>query len=179
MLWLVGAARWPVVVQGEVSSANLAAVLVFGIMASILLALFVFDARWYVLPDELTLTGIVVALLLNGLVLGLAWQQMVLAGALGAAWFGGQYLVSKGRWVGSGDIRFGALMGVMLGSWQGLLLAFVLAYVIGGVIGMYLIVRGKSGLKSQFPFGTALAAATVLVLLSGAGLWQWYLGLLW
>lgn len=177
ILWLVGALYWPTLASS--GTLQLWPAVVFGLFASILLTLFVFDARWYILPDEITVSGIVLALLLNGFVLGVGWWPMVVASALGTAWFGWQYAVSRGKWVGSGDIRLGALMGAMLGSWQSLLVALVLAYCLGSAAAVYLLVRKQKGWGSQFPFGTVLTISTCGSLLWGSAIWHWYMGLVW
>ncbi len=159
-------------------SGSLLDVFAFGIFASVLLTLFVFDVRWYVLPDEVTVPGIALALVLN-LVRGYSWVELVLTSLTGAAFFFVQHAVSRGRWVGSGDIRLGALMGAMLGTFTGLGVALALAYVSGSLVGIGLIVAKRRRLSSQLPFGAFLAPATVMALLWGDKLWQWYLGLLW
>ncbi|MFH1112196.1 MAG: prepilin peptidase [Patescibacteria group bacterium] len=154
------------------------AVMTFGIFSSILLILFVFDLRWYILPDIITIPAIVVALIIN-LMLGKDWLWLIISAVAGAVWFLLQYVLSRGKWVGSGDIRLGALIGAMLGSWQGLLIALFLAYLSGSVVAMVLVAIKKKGWKSQLPFGAFLTIATVITLLWGTQLWDWYLGLLW
>ncbi len=157
---------------------DLVPALVFGVFSTILLILFVFDLRWYILPDLITIPGIILALLLN-LLLGQDWLWLVGAGAIGAAWFLLQYVLSHGKWVGSGDIRLGALMGVMLASWQGLLVALLLAYLAGSVVAVVLVALKKKEWQSQIPFGTFLTVATIITLGWGGQLWDWYLGLVW
>ncbi|MFH1867264.1 MAG: prepilin peptidase [Patescibacteria group bacterium] len=172
--------------QGIASSLSLLAmtqaewlgVITFGVFSSFLLILFVFDFRWYILPDAITIPAIIVALVLN-LILGKDWPWLLGATALGALWFGLQYFVSRGKWVGSGDIRLGALMGAMLASWHGLLLTLMLSYIVGSLVAVVLLLLKKKGWKSELPFGAFLTAATTVTLLWGEVIWDWYLGLLW
>jgi len=151
---------------------------IFCIFASILLVLFVFDTRWYILPDQITIPAIAIALVFN-LFLGLDWRWLLGSMVLGAAWFGLQYVISRGTWVGEGDIRFGALVGAMVASWQGLVVTFFVSYVGGSIVAIILLLLHKKGWKSQLPMGAFLAVATVIALLWGSDLWVWYLGLLW
>lgn len=171
LLWLAG-------YQWAASGGSWIDILAFGVFVSFLLTLFVFDVRWYVLPDEVTLPGIALALVFN-LARGVAWRELLLVTALGAAFFGLQYALSRGRWVGSGDIRLGALMGAMLGTYTGLGVALLVAYVGGSLVAVALVVLGRRGWKSQLPFGAFLAPATVVALLWGGELWAWYQSLLW
>lgn len=175
-LWVIGCKMFFTSATG--GALSFLPTLAFGIFASFLLVLFVFDLRWYILPDEITLPAIVVAIALN-LVLGKNWQMLLLATILGAVWFGAQYLISRGKWVGDGDIRLGALIGAMVASWQGLLLVFFISYLVGSFVGVGLILAKKKNMGSQLPFGTFLTFAAIIVLLWGQNLWDWYWGILW
>ena len=99
---------------------------------------------------------------------------------LGALVIGGffliQWLLSKGKWIGDGDIRMGVLMGLMLGLENGLVALFI-AYILGAAIGVILLVSKKARMKTQIPFGTFLALATFVSLLFGEQILNWYLSL--
>ncbi len=153
-------------------------VFIYGLYFSILLSLFIFDLKWYLLPDVITFSGIVVAIVFN-LILGFGWWPMLLAGVLGASWFGAQYLVSKGKWVGAGDIFLGALIGLMVGSWEHLLLVILISYLSGSVVSIALLLTKKKSWNGQVPFGVFLTAATVVTLIWGSEFWSWYMGFLW
>lgn len=156
---------------------NLEHAVVFALFSSFLITLFVFDLRWYMLPDAITLPAIVVAFAAN-IYIDKSWLWLMLSAAIGASWFAVQYWVSKGKWVGDGDIRLGALVGAMVASWQGLLIVFFLSYVSGAVVGVILMAAGKKQLSSHLPFGTFLTVATLITLFWGEKIWQWYVGLL-
>lgn len=141
---------------------------VVALLTLFLEALFLLDARYSVLPDAVTLPGIAVAILVAWL-LGRAFEPAVIGGILGAGFFAAQYALSRGRWIGSGDIRLGGLMGIALG-WQQLLVAFVIAYIVGGIAGILLVATRQKQWHSELPFGIFLTAATYAVLLWGDGL---------
>lgn len=178
LLWTLGYLWFGAELSFGVSFGSALPLLSFGVFSSFLLALFVFDLRWYILPDEVTLPGIVVVFVL-GLLGGKDWQTLLLVGLVGAAWFWVQHAVSQGAWVGDGDIRLGALVALMVGSWAGLLLVFLLTYLSGALVGMGLMITRQKTWQSHLPLGTFLTAATVVVLLWGGSLWQWYSGFLW
>lgn len=145
-------------------------------LVTILLGIFVFDLRYSLIPDQFSLPGIAIILVINWW-LGLELDLLLLAVLVGFGFFFLQYAVSKGQWVGSGDIRLGALMGAAL-SWPLILVALFLAYLVGSVWAVVLIWLGKKGWKSQLPFGTFLAASTVFTLYWGEPLLKWYLSLI-
>lgn len=134
--------------------------------------LFLLDMRYSILPDSITIPGMVVACVV-GFLLGLHWENIILGGILGAGFFGLQYVVSQGKWIGEGDIRLGALMGLVLG-WQVLLVALFLSYILGAFVGVLLILRRVRGWGSHIPFGVFLTVSTIIALLWGQQLVETY-----
>ncbi|OGY53761.1 MAG: hypothetical protein A3A24_02515 [Candidatus Buchananbacteria bacterium RIFCSPLOWO2_01_FULL_46_12] len=146
------------------------------IFALFLVVIFLYDLKYYLILDRVTIPAAVLAILLNYFI-GADLSNLFLAGLVGAAFFGLQYFVSGGRWVGGGDIRLGALMGLMLG-WPLLVAALFISYLSGAVIGLILIGFGKKKMSSQLPFGAILAPATLVTLVYGQALLSWYLNLI-
>jgi len=146
------------------------------LFVSILVIIFIYDLRWYIIPDIITLPAMALVLLVN-LYLGVGWLNLLLAAGIGGGFFGLQYLVSRGRWIGGGDIRLGVLMGIILGYPQ-IITALMLAYISGSAIGVALLTARKKQWSSQIPFGTFLSAATVITMLWGEEILGWYLNLL-
>ncbi|MFA4954725.1 MAG: prepilin peptidase [Patescibacteria group bacterium] len=129
----------------------------------------VMDIRWQELPVEY-LAGLGVFSLVFRIWLipgGLsAWLMLLLAAGGATAFFGLQWLLSRGRWLGSGDIWFGALMGCVLG-WPGVALGIYAAYVLGGLIAALGLLTGILKRGSRLPFAPALAAGTLIALWFG------------
>jgi prepilin signal peptidase PulO-like enzyme (type II secretory pathway) len=144
-------------------------------LIAVMIIVFIYDLRWYLILDKITLPACVIILGLN-LSLGFSWQNLLIAGIIGSSFFLLQFVISRGRWIGGGDIRLGLLMGLTLG-WPKVLLAIFLAYILGSVIGVGLIVTGKKKMDSQIPLGTFLALATLVVLFWGQNILDWYVGL--
>ena len=142
----------------------------------ILIVVFIYDLRWQLILDKVTVPAIIVAFGLN-LWLGMNWLNLLAAAGIGGGFFLAQYLISRGRWIGGGDIRLGGLMGLMLG-WPQILTALILAYVSGAVVGVGLLLERKKQLSSRLPFGTFLSAATIAAMLWGENMLEWYLGII-
>lgn len=135
----------------------------------VLAALAVYDARWLRLPNRLLLVLVPFGLAGAALRVGLSepftagnYVRHVLAGA---AVLGGvyalAYLVSGGRWVGSGDIVLGASTGALLG-WQGSLIALTVANALGVVVVLALVAVRRRRLHEPAPLGPFLAAGVVV-----------------
>ncbi len=138
----------------------------------VLLQVFFFDLRHGYILDQVTLPAVVVFFVWN-VFLDVRVSVLLLGIVAGAACFGFQYLVSQGKWVGSGDIRLGALMGALVG-WPLIVVALFFAYVGGGLFGIFLLATKRKSWGSQIPFGTFLSAATLATLLWGYPLVRWY-----
>jgi len=143
-------------------------------LISVMTIVFIYDLRWYLILDVVTLPAIGVLLVTN-LILGMSWQNLLISGIIGGGFFLAQFLISRGKWIGGGDIRLGVLMGVALG-WPMILTALMLAYVAGSVVGIFLIIFSKKKWNSQVPFGVFLSTATIVTLFWGDLLVNWYFG---
>lgn len=139
---------------------------------SIFVLIFIMDARWYVILDKVSLPAAFIILAVN-IWLGFGWQNLLISATIGIGFFLIQYLVSRGRWIGGGDIRLGLLLGVTL-SWPNILAAIFLAYCLGAVYGIILIATGKKKLSSMVPLGTFLSVAGAITLLYGDRIVNWY-----
>lgn len=136
-------------------------------------ALVVFDWRYQVLPDVLTLSGAAVMLLIN-LWLGRPLISLLGGAGLAAGFFALQYYISKGSWIGAGDIRLGLWLGLSLG-FKATAVALVLSYWSGALIGLILLTQKKWHMKSRLPFGVFLSLSTWVAWYWGNNLADWYI----
>jgi leader peptidase (prepilin peptidase)/N-methyltransferase len=147
------------------------------VFACALIVLFGIDLEHQLLPDVITLPGIVVGFLCSwflppGPVMSLAG---ILAGggllwAIAEAWFH----LRKVDAMGFGDVKMLAMIGAFLGV-KLVVLVFVLSSMIGGVIGVAIVASRRGDLATKVPFGTMLAAAALVAGLYGDRLVAWYL----
>ncbi|OGL70909.1 hypothetical protein A3C09_03150 [Candidatus Uhrbacteria bacterium RIFCSPHIGHO2_02_FULL_47_44] len=143
------------------------------VFSSLLLVLFLIDIRQGILPDQITLPGILFIAIFN-FFLGIPWMTIAVGAVVIGGFFALQFLLSRGKWVGDGDIRFGVLLGVMFGAAQGMLV-LACAYIIGALFAAFLIWKKKAQLKSTLSFGPFLAVAGWIVLIFGSYLAEQFL----
>jgi leader peptidase (prepilin peptidase)/N-methyltransferase len=103
------------------------------------------------------------------------WFSSGLALLICMGFLGGQWLVSRGRWLGSGDIYFSIGMAFLLG-WQRTIVALVLSYFLGSIIAVLLLLTGKAGKKSPLAFAPFLVLGTLLAFYFGQDIINWYIG---
>lgn len=141
-----------------------------------LFIIFIYDLKYREIPDMVALPLLAFALIFN-ILLSYNIESFLLGALVGAGFFALQYLVSRGKWIGAGDIRLGAILGAILGHpliWLGLLIS----YVLGALVSVPLLLQKKKKLKSEMPFGTFLAVGGFLAFYLGDIILSWYLKLL-
>src|SRR6267142_6745603 len=165
------------------AAAVASAYLVFGptgdfIVAAVLLATLVvvtaIDLQHQLIPDVITLPGILVGLVANLATGHVSWLDSVIGIALGGCLFLAIILVSGGG-MGGGDMKLGAMLGAFLG-WKALVFALFSAVVLGGVVAIALLASGRRGRKDPIPFGPFLAFAGAMSLFWGERIVTWYVG---
>ena len=147
-----------------------------------LIVLAVYDLRWYLLPDKVLLPIIIPAsAILVAEALITHSPRVVIGGVLAAIAFGGGFYllaaVSKGRWMGGGDIKLAFVMGLLLGL-QRTALAMFIAFVTAALVGAVLIAIKRKGRRDSIPFGPFLITGTIITYLYGTAIISWYISTL-
>ena len=147
--------------------------------ACALIVLFAIDLEHHLLPNVITLPGIVAGLIVSTIVPpGL---KDALIGALiggGVLWAIGEayYRYSGREGMGGGDVKMLAMIGAFLG-WKLVLVTLVLSSVAGSVIGMTVIALRRGDMKYALPYGTFLALGALAASLVGDQIVAWYVGM--
>jgi len=164
------------------------------VIAALLLAISVYDAKHYLIPDAFLIPAIGVAILLrvfewmllathtllfpahgmtflgpSALLLGRTSSSPLFIGiGVGVALFliGGMYFVSQGRAMGFGDVKLALFMGIALG-WPDVLAALFFAFVAGTLVSLPLLLLRQKSFKSLIPFGPFLALGTMMAMWFG------------
>ena len=141
---------------------------------TILLGIAVSDARAYIIPDEFSLGGLVIGLVLAALG---GWSGFLTAVVGAAIGFGLLWLVAVGgTWffkqdaMGGGDIKMMAMIGAFVG-WKSVLLTIFLGALLGSLIFVPLTLAGN---KRLVPFGIFLALGAAAAYLIGPEILAWY-----
>lgn len=133
----------------------------------LLLLIAVIDADTGTIPDVLTFGTFAAALAYRWLSAG---DVPVAAPLIAAGFFALQWGLSRGRWVGSGDILLSGAIGMLVGTAQGAVWMLLLSYIIGANVAIVLIATKRLSRGDAIPFGPFLVAAGYLVLLLGGQL---------
>jgi leader peptidase (prepilin peptidase)/N-methyltransferase len=181
-------ARYPIV---EALTAALSALVAyrFGFTPAMLLAL-VFtwtlvaltfiDADTTLLPDDLTLPLLWLGLGSNVFGTFVPLQDAVIGAMAGYLALWSIYwlfkLATGKEGMGYGDFKLLAALGAWMG-WKALLPIVLLSSLVGALVGIVLIVLARRGREIPIPFGPYLAAAGLIVLLTGDTFTRWLIPL--
>lgn len=141
-----------------------------------LLVMVVMDLRWQELPLELMATIGVLGALVRVLLAPNQVMELYSVGialTVAIAFFGLQWAISRGKWLGSGDIWFAAMMAGVL-AWPLTGIAIYLAYLVGGSVVLLLFILRIVKRGMRVPFAPALALGTLLALWFGPNIQTWF-----
>lgn len=169
---------WPYSFDSLVSVTQFAIWLVAG---AGLTALFVYDMRWYLLPNKIIFPLIGLGLFNTLLVLidknfalaevaNVVYSCVVLSGLYYFI-----YVLSKHQWVGFGDVKLGLALALLLFDVRLSVLALFLANFIGTIIYLPLMLRGTVKRQTHIPFGPLLISGWFIAGLFGAKMIEWYM----
>lgn len=168
---------WPFGLETPLEIARLIIWLLSGV---VLAMLFAYDAKWFLLPDKLTaiLAGLGAVNVTLMAIQSTTPIETVLSAVGAVGILSGLYLVlyqvSKGRWVGFGDVKLGVGLALLLVDWQLAIVALFLANLIGCLVVIPFMAMGKLKRDSHVPFGPLLIAGTIVALFIGPSLIELY-----
>ena len=95
----------------------------------------------------------------------------------GASYFVFLYLIVLvyPQGMGAGDVKFAALIGLLMGI-PLVFVAFWVTVVSGGLVATFLLAVRRKGRKEAIPYGPFMALGAVVAILAGTEIWDWYLG---
>ena len=162
--------------------AQLGIVLVY---TCILTIIFVIDLEHQLVLNKVTYPGMIIAFGLSILSPEIAevtplvggtigrLVSSVIGGAIGLAFMTLPLIIYR-RGMGIGDIKLGALVGLMTG-YPLVFIALLMSVIVGGLISVILLAFKIRGRKDPIPFAPFMAASALVTILWGQTIWHWYL----
>jgi leader peptidase (prepilin peptidase)/N-methyltransferase len=132
-----------------------------------LLVIIWIDVHHQIIPDRISLPGIVVGFFFSFFNPNLSWQSSLLGILAGGGVLYAiallYYVLRKQEGMGGGDIKLLAMIGAFLG-WQSLLFVIFFSSLTGSIAGIAAMIRQKKGGASRIPFGPFLSVAALIYL---------------
>lgn len=149
-----------------------------------LAVLFVYDLKWSLLPDRIVFIVLaigIISALLSILQANNVWDGLInLAGAVVilSGIYGLLYVISRGRWIGFGDVKLGLVLALLLADWSLAFVALFAANLIGCLVVLPAMFAGKVTPKTRIPFGPLLIVGAIIAQFFGYEMISWYANLL-
>lgn len=147
------------------------------VLFTISVLIFFYDLHTLTIPDPFVIVFFIVSAV--GIILFERDTIVIraLSGVALGAFFWILFAVSRGRWIGGGDVRLGFVLGFWLG-WPAATVALFGAYLLGLVVVLPLLLFGKTNSRSRIAFGPFLIASAWIAFLWGKEILNWYLSLI-
>jgi leader peptidase (prepilin peptidase)/N-methyltransferase len=156
------------------------ALAVYAVFVGALIVITFIDIDHQIIPDVISLPGIVLGVVFALLGVGPPLVDSVIGVLLGGgllwAVAAGYHAVTGREGMGGGDIKLLAMIGAFLG-WRAVLVTVLLGSLTGAVVGGAIIFYQGGDSRVPIPFGPFLAAGAVCALFFGDALIEWYLHL--
>jgi leader peptidase (prepilin peptidase)/N-methyltransferase len=147
------------------------------LFSALMIVLFVIDLQHRVLPNVITLPGVIAGLVASAF-FAPGWMASLVGVLVGGGllWVVGEayFLVRGEEGMGMGDVKMLAMIGAFLG-WKFMLVTLLIASLTGSVFGGAMMLFNRGGLKYALPLGSFLAAGALVVTHAGQPLLDWYL----
>ncbi len=149
----------------------------------ILVTIFIWDLKYMIIPNELIISGVFLTTIyifvhyFSSSCSIFSISCYVTESAIGAflvsGFFYSLFTISKGKWIGGGDVKFGFWLGLLIG-WRHVYPFLLVTYVLGSIVALILVNRSKKGWKSQISFGPFLVISSFVFLFFGEKLLYLY-----
>jgi len=136
------------------------------VVSSLLISIFFIDLEYGIIPDKLNSIFVLVTLIYLLFFTQGEILSHIAVGICTFLFFFLLFIVTRGRGMGLGDVKYSFVMGLALGFPQ-IIAGLYIAFLTGAAISLILIVYGKKKLKSTVPFGPFLVTATFIAYLWG------------
>lgn len=185
VLFATSYAFWPSRVGDSLTGMSWFLLVVWLIAIVLLMTMFVYDLKWMILPDKLTYALLALAVFQTVSVFVIndfdnsVFVRPIFSMVVGGALFHLIYILSKGKYIGGGDVKLGYAYGLLLGDPILPWLVLTVASLAGSLIAGYLLITKRAKMGTKLPFGPMLIGGVFVVMIWGHQLWDltsrlWY-----
>lgn len=142
-----------------------------------LIVIFVYDLKTMIIPDEMFYPAFVLSLVYAMIAHYSNFKIILLSLLVGTGFLAIIYLLGKGKWMGMGDVKLAAIIGLLV-PFPLVLVSLFAAFILGSIVGLCLLILKLKTLKSEVPFGPFLILGLYISLFCGEKIINWYLNII-
>ena len=151
---------------------------IFLIYTGLLIIIFVIDLEHQLVLDKVSYPGMAIAFVFSFFLPEPGVRSALLGGATGSGIMALLYiivfLIIRAEGLGWGDVKMAAVMGLMTG-FPLVIVALLLSWLSGGLVAAILLALKAKGRKDMIPTATFMALSTIITLLWGQAIYEWYM----
>ena len=153
--------------------------LIYIILSSALIIIAFIDLKEQIIPDVISLPGVVVGFIISFFVPYISFINSALGIVVGGGIIliialGGSAIFKKEA-MGGGDVKLAAMIGAFLG-WRYIIISLFFGFFLGALTGIFLIIAKIKSREDMVPFGPFIVLGSLITLLWGEQIISWYLG---
>jgi len=153
--------------------------LIYIILSSALIIIAFIDLNEQIVPDVISLPGVVIGFILSFFVPYIPFINSGLGVVVGGGiiliiGLGGSVIFKKEA-MGGGDVKLAAMIGAFLG-WRYIVISLFLGFFLGALAGIFLIMAKIKSREDMVPFGPFIVLGSFITLLWGEKIITWYIG---
>lgn len=148
----------------------------YSVIMAVLMVVVVIDIRSQMVPEQFVWLALLISVL-GGWYFGghVGWTRMIYGIVIGGLPLAVLSIGSREKWMGRGDIKIGMILGALTG-YPVAIFSLMLSFVVGAIVGVIYMKIARKDRKATVPFAPFLVFATLIGILWGRGLVNWYLG---
>ncbi|GAH20399.1 unnamed protein product [marine sediment metagenome] len=153
--------------------------LIYIILSSALIIIAFIDLNEQIVPDVISLPGIVIGFILSFFIPYISFINSALGVLVGGGiiliiGLGGSVIFKKEA-MGGGDVKLAAMIGAFLG-WRYIIISLFLGFFLGALAGIFLIMSKIKSREDVVPFGPFIVLGSFITLFWGEKIISWYIG---
>lgn len=143
-------------------------------LLEVFLILFMTDLKYLILPDKIIFTALGAILIFGVLerlnIIKTTFDFITIGSILTAIFLSFLvfffWYISKGKWIGLGDSKLVALIGLTFGSIGGIMVIYI-AIIVGALVGLALLITKRANMKTKLPLGSFICLSAILYFFAG------------
>ncbi|RJQ37039.1 prepilin peptidase [Candidatus Microgenomates bacterium] len=150
----------------QIFNSSLMALIFQLFIISSLIVVFFTDLKYGIIPDKIIIPSILISLFYFFIIYNSLFISHLISGIGAFLFFLLLFLITRGKGMGFGDVKFSFLMGLFLG-YPKIGVAFYIAFLTGAFVSLILISWRKKEIKATIPFGPFLVIGTLVSMFAG------------
>jgi len=157
----------------EINSPSIISFIFYALYGSLLIATFFYDLQTKKIPNMFLYSLIGLSIIGSIIIQEHTLASILIAVLINTIFYGGQIAISKGKWLGEGDVYLTTSLAIIFG-WKLFIVSTVLTYFAGTMIALPLLLTKKTNKQTEIPFAPFIIIGAFITIFFGNDIASWY-----